>query len=91
MSAAAQSADAAGVVNEAGQDRNCTDVEGSRICGEVNADGVLVVRVYPVQGLPVAVYLGEIAVWDGRLQPAGRHCKREDASPQSQGPAALPM
>jgi hypothetical protein len=82
MSAAAQSA---GVVNEAGQDRNCTHVEGSRICGEMTGDGVLVVRVYPAGDTPVAVLVDEALVSGSTAgwKSHGKHRKPEQASAQS--------
>jgi hypothetical protein len=75
MNAATESADAVQAVSEAGEPRPCLDVEGSKVCAELNEDGVLVVKVHLAGDTPAAVYVGEALVAGSEVdwQPAGRH------------------
>lgn len=77
MNAATESAEAGQAVSEAAGTAPCLEVDGSKVCASLDDDGVLVVRVYPADEVPVVIYAGEALVADGEAgwRPAGRHRK----------------
>lgn len=79
MSATGEATEPVSAVEEAEDLRPCLDVEGSKVYAEVSPDGVLVVRVYPRDGTPAAVYFDETLVAGGEAsrQPRGRHRKAD--------------
>ena len=71
------------------------DVGGSVVSAARSEDGVLVVRVYPVDDTPVAVFVDEALVAGSEMswRPVGRHRLRQKAGknrePRDNGGAGL--